>query len=328
MAAQPGTGLSTLPIGTFLRAAAALGTAVLLTSCSAPPVPLVVGVHADTVADRDAFAGALGVPVGLYGWFSAWEGRPDFDAARASAATASGSVPMLTWEPWDPGAGVDQPRYALDRIVQGEHDDYIRSYAVQVRDWGGPLALRFAHELNAPFYPWSVGVNGNRTRDAVAAWRHVRRLFQDEGADVTWVWSVNVSGADTVPYEDLFPGDDQVDWLALDGYNGGSALPWGGWRSPEELFGDDVEALHELGDHPVVLTEVGSAEAGGDKAAWVRSLFAFAREQRVSGLVWFDYRKEADWRVSSSPETLAAFRSRAGAADLAAQPPLPDRLGE
>ena len=142
------------------------------------------------------------------------------------------------------------------------------------------------------------------------------------------MWSVNVSGEDTVRYEDLFPGYDQVDWLALDGDNGGSALPWGGWRSPEALFGDDVQSLRELGDHPVVLTEVGSAEAGGDKAAWVRALFAFARERRVSGLVWFDDRKEADWRVVSPPGTLAAFRSRAEAADLAAQPPLPDRLQE
>jgi beta-mannanase len=221
---------------------------------------------------------------------------------------------------------VEQPGYALDRIVAGEHDAYIRSYAKQIRDWGGTLALRFAHELNAPFYPWSVGVNGNRAPDAVAAWRHVRGVFEDAGADVVWVWSVNVSGEDTVPLEGLYPGDDEVDWLGLDGYNGGSALPWGGWRTPKELLGDDVEALHELGDRPVVLTEVGSAEAGGDKAAWVRSLFAFAREQRVSGIVWFDYDKEADWRVSSSPETLAAFRSGAAAADPVPVPPLPERL--
>ena len=301
---------------------------MLLSSCSAPPVPLVLGVHADTIADRDAFASRIGAPVALYGWFSAWEGRPDFDAARASAAVASGSVPMLTWEAWQPGAGVDQPRYSLDRIVAGDHDEYVRSYARQVRDWGGTLALRFTHELNAPIYPWSIGVNGNTSDDAGAAWRHVRRLFAQEGADVVWVWAVNVSGPGTVPFADAYPGDDEVDWLGLDGYNGGAALPWGGWRTPEELLGDDVEALHELGDRPVVLTEVGSVEDGGDKAAWVRSLFAFAREQRVSGLVWFDYRKEADWRVASSPQALSAFRSEARGVEPAADPPVPDRLAE
>jgi beta-mannanase len=235
---------------------------------------------------------------------------------------------MLTWEPWAPGAGVDQPQYALDRIVAGDHDEYVRSFARQLRDWGGTLALRFAHESNAPFYPWSVGVNGNTAQDAAGAWRHVRDLFAQEGADVVWVWSVNVSGAGTVPFDRLYPGDDEVDWLGLDGYNGGDALPWGGWRTPEELLGDDVRALHELADRPVVLTEVGSAESGGDKAAWVRALFAFASEHRVSGVVWVDYRKEADWRVASSPAALRAFRSGAVSAELLVHPPRPDRLAE
>jgi hypothetical protein len=107
--------------------------------------------------------------------------------------------------------------------------------------------VRFAHERNAPHYPRSVGVNGNTAEHAVAAWRHVREVFATVGADVVWVWSVNVSGDDTVTYDELFPGDDEVDWLGLDGYNGGSALLWGGWHSPKELLGEDVEALRRPG---------------------------------------------------------------------------------
>lgn len=290
--------------------------------------PLVLGVHADTVADRDRFAGAVGAPVALYGWFSAWEGQPDFDAERATAALARGAVPLVTWEPWQPGAGVDQPEYALTRIAAGEHDEYIRTYAQQVRDWGGTLAVRFVHELNAPHYPWSVGVNGNTAEDAIAAWRHVQSVFEVEGADVVWVWAVNVSGDTTVPYEEFYPGDDAVDWVGLDGYNGGDALPWGGWRTPEQLLGDDVEALDELSDRPLLVTEVGSAEAGGDKARWIRELFAFADEHEVDGLMWFDYRKEADWRVVSSPEALAAFRAGVEVAEVAPEPPMPERLVE
>jgi beta-mannanase len=235
-------------------------------------------------------------------------------------------VPMVTWEPWDPERGVDQPDYALARVVAGDHDDYIASYARQVRQWGGMLALRFAHELNAPIYPWSVGLNGNTEQDALDAWRHVQQVFAAEGADVVWVWAVNVSGEETVPYESFFPGDDDVDWVGLDGYNGGDALPWGGWRSPEELLGPDVDRLQELSDRPVVLTEVGSAEAGGDKAGWISELFEFCREAGVAGLVWFDYVKETDWRVNSSPEAAAAFRRAAGEAELAPSPELPERL--
>jgi hypothetical protein len=145
---------------------------------------------------------------------------------RADAVVADGALPMLTWEPWLPGGGVDQPEYAMARIAAGDHDDHIAAFADQIRDWGGRLALRFAHELDAPHYPWSVGVNGNTAEDVVAAWHHVREVFAERDADVVWVWCVNVHAAGTAEYALLYPSDD-----------GGDALPWGGWRSPGEVFG-------------------------------------------------------------------------------------------
>jgi hypothetical protein len=62
----------------------------------------------------------------------------------------------------------------------------------------------------------------------------------------------------------LHPGDNAVDWLALDGYNGGGALPRGGWRSPREVFGASLADLRALSDRPVLITEVGRGEQGGD----------------------------------------------------------------
>lgn len=304
----------------------ALSLSVLSTSCGSAPTPLTIGVAADSLEERDEFAGMVGTDVGIYSWFQAWQGQPDFDVRRASAAAERDVIPMLTWEPWDPERGQDQPDYALARVAASDHDDYTASYARQIRRWGGTLALRFAHELNAPIYPWSVGLNGNTEQDALDAWRHVQQVFAAEGADVVWVWSVNVSGEETVPYEPFFPGDDDVDWIGLDGYNGGEALPWGGWRTPEELLGPDVDRLQDLSDRPVMLTEVASAEAGGDKAGWISDLFDFCRDAGVAGLVWFDYAKEADWRVNSSSEAAAAFRRAAGDAELAPSPELPARL--
>ncbi|MDP9408515.1 MAG: hypothetical protein M3P95_11815 [Actinomycetota bacterium] len=297
--------------------------------CAGAPPPLALGVAADSPGEVRRFADRVGAPAGLYQWYAAWEGRPRFDRERAQRTTDLGAVPLLTWEPWTAGGGVDQPRYALARVAAGDHDDYIASYARQVRDWGGVLALRFAHELNAPHYPWSVGVNGNSPDDALAAWRHVRDVFAEQGTDVVWVWSVNVSAPGSADYAEFYPGDDDVDWVGLDGYNGGTALPWGGWQSPEELLGDDLERLDDLSDRPLLLTEVGSTEAGGDKAAWIAELFDLAQERRLRAVVWFDYAKETDWRVASSPQSSEAFR-RAVAAEgrVTATPPLPDRLTE
>ncbi|MEJ5868548.1 glycosyl hydrolase [Pseudokineococcus sp. 5B2Z-1] len=289
--------------------------------------PVAVGVVADAPAAVDAFAEAAGAAPALVGWYQAWAGEPAFDAARADAAVARGAVPMLTWEPWDPAGGAVQPAYAPAAVARGDHDAYLRAFARQVRAWGGVLALRPFHEQDADHYPWGVGVGGTTAEDLVAAWHHLRGVFAEEGADVVWVWSVNVHAPGSAAYAPLHPGDDAVDWVGLDGYNAGDALPWGGWRSPEELLGPSLDDLEELTDRPVLLTEVASAEQGGDKAAWVGDLLDLASDRGLAGVVWFDLDKEADWRVASSPEAeeaLGAAVAEVGTAPL----PVPERFGE
>ncbi len=296
----------------------ALVAIMAATGCSGPQ-SLTLGVAADDVRTVDSFAAATGAPVGVYQWYQGWAGTPDFDTARAAAADARGALPLLTWEPWTPGAGAQQPEYALARIADGTHDAYITAFARQVHIWGGELALRFLHEVNAPFYPWGAGVNGNTPAAAVAAWTHVREIFEREGADnVIWVWCVNVHEPGFADYASLYPGDEAVDWVAVDGYNGGDALPWGGWRTPRDLFGRSVADLHALTDRPLAITETASAEQGGDKAEWIRQLFDLAVRERIHVLVWFEYAKETDWRVESSPTAVDAFRQEAA---------VPQRLG-
>ena len=48
--------------------------------------------------------------------------------------------------------------------------------------------------MNGNWYPWGVGVNGNKPGEYVEAWRHVHDIFVQEGAtsDVKWVWSPHV----------------------------------------------------------------------------------------------------------------------------------------
>jgi mannan endo-1,4-beta-mannosidase len=123
-------------------------------------------------------------------------------------------------------------------------------------------------------------------------------------------------------YAPLYPGDRAVDWVAVDGYNGGDALPWGGWRSPEEVFGDSLADLQDLTDRPLAITEVASAEQGGDKAAWIADLFGLALRRGIRVLIWFDYQKETDWRVQSSPTSAAAFRREATVPGRLGPPPL------
>ncbi len=262
----------------------------------------------------DAWSTAVGTRPGLVMIYQGWA-YDEFDAQRVQPIADRGAKPMITWEPWDYRAGVNQPAYALDRITAGDHDAYIRRWARGAKSWGQPLMVRFGHEMNAHHYPWSTGVNGNGAGDYVAAWRHVVEIFRAEGAsNVSWVWSPNVVYAGTTPLTDLYPGSDYVDWTALDGYNGGSALPWGGWLSAPALFDPSLTELRALAPgKPVLLAEIASVEQGGDKATWITEMFSWLKTRdEVRGLVWFDLDKEADWRVASSTEALEAFKTSAG----------------
>lgn len=272
-------------------------------------MPLAFGLASDDPQALTAFTSATGVPPALYGWFQDWSGPPAFDALRATAAARRGALPVLTWEPWVADRGADQPEYALARIAAGHHDARLAAVAAGIRDWGGHLALRFLHELDAPHYPWGAGVNGNTPDHAIAAWHHVRRVFDAHGAhDVTWVWCVNVHAPGSAAYDALYPGDGAVDWVGLDGYNGGTALPWGGWRSPDEVLGASLADLRRVSGRPLAITEVACAEDGGDKAAWIHRLFELAVEREVRALIWFDHDKETDWRLGSSPAAARAVR--------------------
>ena len=173
------------------------------------------------------------------------------------------------------------------------------------------MLLRFAHEMNGTWYPWSEGVNGNGPGDYVAAWRHVRGLVDAAGAsNVSWVWSPNVPYAGSVPLAGLYPGAGSVDVVALDGYNFGTSQSWSSWVQPEALFGPGLQELRALAPGlPVLVAETASAEAGGSKADWVRSLLAYlAAQPDVTGVVWFHFLKETDWRLDSSASSATAVR--------------------
>ena len=61
---------------------------------------------------------------------------------------------------------------------------------------------------------------------------------------------------------------------------------------------------------PMLIGEFASSEAGGDKGAWIRDAFQQIRERytQIRAIVWFDINKETDWRINSSPGSLAAFK--------------------
>lgn len=230
--------------------------------------------------------------------------------AELNAVASRNATPIITWEPWIWGGGVDQPAYALDRIAAGDHDAYIRSFAAGLRKWAKPVTVRFAHEMNGNWYPWAEGLNGNGAGDYVRAWRHVHDVVVAAGAsNVSWLWSPNTPPTGTVALSTLYPGAAYVDAVALDGYNWGSTQSWSSWISPSVLFGQGLSALRSLAPgKPISIGETASAEAGGSKPTWIRDLMGYLSAQPdVSAFVWFQLNKETDWRFNSSSASTTAF---------------------
>jgi hypothetical protein len=197
-------------------------------------------------------------------------------------------------------------------VAAGNWDAYIRSWASAARAWGNPFFLRFDWEMNASWFSWGVGANGNTAADFVAAWRHVHDIFAAVGAtNVRWVWCPNVDPHHKfADIADLYPGNSYVDWTCLDGYNGDDP-----WTSFTNLFASSyTRILHLAPTKPMIVGEVGSTESGGSKARWIKAMFAAlpTRFPRVHGLLWFDkYAKgpggHSDWPLETSRSASRAF---------------------
>jgi beta-mannanase len=263
----------------------------------------------------DRLQGKLGRHIDIVNWYQNWadgswarEYHPDVVAA----VTGSGRTPLLTWEPWDPAKGADQPQFRLRRIVDGAFDDYIASWADSLRDAGGDVYLRPMHEMNGDWYPWGGTVGDNSAELYIKAWRHMVGIFRDHGArNVKFVWCplpFSVPDTKSNQLEAYYPGTRYVDVLSLDGYNWGSRhADYGGWQSFKSIFGAAYKRLTKLGPQPIWIAEVGSAPQGGDKAAWVRDMWRTARTMpRLKALVWFDQNKEEDWRALPVASAFAA----------------------
>lgn len=264
----------------------------------------------------DAWAVLVGRKPAVVLWYQDWS-TSNFPVAQLDAVVGRGLAPMLTWEPWRAGAGAAQPAFKLSAIAAGDHDGLISAFARGAKSWGKPFYLRFAHEMNGDWYPWgtkSGNPNGNLPADYVAAWRHVRAVFASEGAtNARWVWCPNVLMPGAPSVAALYPGDAQVDWLGLDGYNFGALHGATGWKSLAAVFGASHDAIAALSPHPLAIVETASTELGGDKASWISQGLGVdlpARLPRVRAVVWFHTDKETDWRVSSSAGALAAFRAQ------------------
>jgi hypothetical protein len=232
-----------------------------------------------------------GKKVAIVSYFIGYQANNPPERGALAAIQARGSVPMITWE-WQ--------QTNLSGILTGAYDNDARLWARELKAHGGPVLLRWGHEMNLPWYAWSV-TSSQSSQQFIDAWRRLRGIFQQEGAtNVQWVWCPNIIDYGVADFTPMYPGDDYVDWVALDGYNWS---PRYSWRSFTQLFQSSYATITRISNKPLMIAEWGSTEQGGDKGAWLRS--ALTTEiptsfPRIKALVYFNQNYQEDWRIESS----------------------------
>lgn len=232
-----------------------------------------------------------------------------FSDGKPQAIVQHGSIPIIHY----------RPGFTLDEINAGKADDCFRDLGRRVRDFGHPVFLRIYHEFNGTWMPYSGC--GDKF---ISAWKRTVSLVRDAGAtNAVWVWNPS-EGYRTCAF-DSYPGDEWVDWVAVDGYNRGTG--WcgttQGWCEFWQLFRDDPKvALHDVYGprKPFAVFETGSVEDAsqpGRKGQWhLRALASLKNDfPYLKAFLYFDVDMSAsggpNWRLDTSQSSLDGFRTLA-----------------
>lgn len=237
---------------------------------------------------------------------------------KLNEISANGWTPMISSNPFFFKDCPDRGQSLYKTIAIGNCDEHLKNSMENLRNYNKPVFFRFAWEMNLPSMYWSVDNTKSSPANFIEAWRRFHQISKQKKADnVIWVLSFNTTNSVTTPYAELFPGDDYVDWVAIDGYNWGNTHPWAGWASFNGTFKQSYIELTALTDKPVMISEVNSAPSGtgGDKATWLTDMLETQIPKEfpnIQAIIIFNEDKTAgekiDWRIETSPEYINALK--------------------
>ena len=247
--------------------------------------------------------------------------------ATLEAISAQGALPVVTWEPMYLDAQGREQAIGAAAILAGDYDPYVKAFAQGLKQWGGPVVVRLAHEMNLARYHW-----GAKAQDYGPAspglyqrlYRHVVDLARAQEADnIRWAFCPN---AESLPHPRwhqaawnragaYWPGAAYVDVLGMDGYNWGASRNkaqhgWQSrWQSFAQIFGElRAELIRLAPDKPLVVFETSCALAGGSRERWLAQAWEDCEQWGVKALVWFQAKKEVDWRLMAERDRQALDR--------------------
>lgn len=190
-----------------------------------------------------------------------------------------------------------------DQIASGAMDDNVKSLIWVLKDFKRPIFCRAGFEFNGEW-------NGYKDPEIYrAAFIRFAELVKECEADnIALVWCYNPDAAEK-DYMKYYPGDEYVDWWAIDIFRAGSM----GAENTKAFL--EEAAFHEkpvmLGECTPYLYDVTKGE-GWDE--WFKTFFDFIRENPVIKAIcyinweWGQYPQWSNWgdaRLEEAPEDFA-----------------------
>ncbi|MQA79615.1 MAG: hypothetical protein GEV10_14240 [Streptosporangiales bacterium] len=177
-------------------------------------------------------------------------------------------------------AGSDSPG-----IAAGRYDQLIRQRARDVKAVDDQLMIAYRFEMDRPNLRSQV----RSAKDYIAAWKHIRAIFAEEGAtNVGWVWAPTAKGFTEGDAADFYPGDNQVDWLGVDAYTGPRLRPF------SEVMRAYMDFAAEHPGKPIMIAEFGLSDRDGKRPAWLKAAREYVKEQpRIKAVLYFNGNSEA-----------------------------------
>jgi plastocyanin len=234
-----------------------------------------------------------------YFWDQAW---PTADDAWTRDA---GRIPFISWN----AARTDGTKAKWADIASGVYDSVIQARAADLIAFGGPVIFSFHHEPDGD-------VAAGTPAEFVAAFRHIHAVFDAAGVtNVTYAWTMTAWSFRSSQAASYYPGDDDVDVIAADGYNWYTCPGVSGpWRSFTNIFAP----FHTFGQQhgkPMIVAEWGGREdpaTPGRKATWIDEASTQLKEwPDIVGVLYYDADKGCARWVDTSPSSLASFQAMA-----------------
>jgi len=256
-------------------------------------------------------------------WFAqGCSGYCNFYTQDFENAVNNGAFPVFSWGSTCDSTG-NPAEFTPAAIARGAQDAYLTQWARDAAAFGHPLVVVLDWEMNGNWYTFAPKKGSSVTAASyIAMWRHIVTLFRQNGAhNVYFAWVPNIdpkgywAKQSGYPLHALYPGDEFVDVVGLDGYNfGGSS-----WTSFQALFYSTYRLITtEIAPKKTtfMIKEVGSVERGGSKAHWISSMFSVLPKKfpRIKILLWYD--EDApdpttggvdNWPIESSKSSAHAF---------------------